>query len=134
MVPGDVARGVEMSSNADRPEAVVQRQLDAYNARDLDALMATYAEDAEQFEHPATLLASGAAKIRERSAMRFTEPNLHAQLIKRMVMGNLVIDQEKVTRTFPEGLGTLELVAIYEVRNGRIAKAWFIPGPKTLDK
>ena len=41
------------------PAAVVQRQLDAYNARDLDALIATYAADARQYEHPATLLAPG---------------------------------------------------------------------------
>jgi hypothetical protein len=47
-------------------------------------------------------------------------------------MGNIVIDRETVTRTFPEGLGTLELVAIYEVQGGRIAKAWFIFGTKTL--
>ena len=30
--------------------AVVQRQLDAYNARDVDALLATYADDAQTFE------------------------------------------------------------------------------------
>jgi putative hydrolase of HD superfamily len=29
------------------PAAVVQRQLDAFNARDLDALLAAYAEDAQ---------------------------------------------------------------------------------------
>jgi hypothetical protein len=115
------------------PEAVVQRQLDAYNAKDLDALMATYAGDAQQFEHPSKLLASGAAQVRERSAVRFAELNLHATLVKRMVMGHIVVDQERVTRTFPEGPGTLELVAIYEVQNGRIARAWFIPGTKTLD-
>ncbi len=44
------------------PEAVVQRQLDAFNARDIDALMATYADDIELFEHPAKLLAAGAAQ------------------------------------------------------------------------
>jgi hypothetical protein len=115
------------------PEVVVQRQLDAYNARDLEALMATYAGDAEQFEHPATLLASGAAQIRERSLVRFQEPNLHAVLLQRMVMGDVVIDHERVTRTFPEGTGTIELVAIYQVVNGRIARAWFIFGPKVLD-
>ena len=42
------------------PEAVVRRQLEAFNARDIQALMATYAEDAQQFEYPDTLLASGA--------------------------------------------------------------------------
>ena len=114
------------------PEIVVQRQLDAYNARDVDAWLETYAEDAEQFEHPATLLANGHAELRERIAARFREPNLHAKLIKRMVMGSVVIDQEVVSRTFPEGPGTIELIAIYQVQEGRIAKAWFISGPKTL--
>jgi hypothetical protein len=119
--------------NFSDPEAVVQRQLEAYNARDIEALVATYAEDAQQFEHPSKLLAGGSAQLRERFAVRFKEHNLHAILLKRIVMGSVVIDQEKVTRTFPEGTGTIELVAIYEVQNGRIAKAWFISGPKALD-
>ena len=58
---------------------------------------------------------------------------LHATLIKRLVMGNIVVDHEKVTRTFPEGPGTLELLMIYDVQNGRIAKAWSIVGTKMLD-
>jgi hypothetical protein len=114
-------------------EAVVQQQLDAYNAHDIEALMATYAEDAQQFEHPAKLLASGSVQIRERFLARFAEPNLHALLLKRIVAGNMVIDHERVTRTLPEGTGRLELVAIYEVQNGKIAKAWFIFAAKTLD-
>jgi len=105
------------------PAAVVQRQLDAYNARDVDAILATYAGDARQFEHPGTLVAAGAAQIRARMALRFEEPSLHARLVQRSVMGNLVIDHEVVTRDFPEGPGTLELVAIYEVRDGKIQSA-----------
>ena len=115
------------------PASVVQRQLDAYNARDVDAILATYADDAQQFEHPARLLAAGTAQLRERFAARFVEPNLHAALLHRTVMGSTVIDHESITRTFPEGTGTIELIAIYEVSAGRISKAWFITGPKTLD-
>ena len=114
-------------------EAVVQRQLDAYNARDLDGLMATYANDALQFEYPATLLASGTAQIRERFAGRLKEPNLHARLLRRIVMGSIVIDHEEVTRTFAEGAGKVELVAIYDVCDGRIATARFISGSRKLD-
>ena len=115
------------------PAAVVQRQLDAYNARDADALLATYADAAQTFEHPSKLLASGSVQLRERFRVRFQEPNLHAALIKRVVMGNIVVDHEKVTRTFPEGPGALELMMIYDVQNGRIAKAWSIVGTKMLD-
>jgi hypothetical protein len=122
-----------MTSTADAPEAVVQRQLDAYNARDVAALLAIYADDAEMFEHPSKLLARGSAGLGERFQARFQEPNLHAQLLKRIVMGDWVIDHERVTRTFPEGPGTVELVMIYEVKAGKIARAWVIAGPKTLD-
>ncbi len=117
---------------ADSPAAVVQRQLDAYNANNVDALLATYAPDAKTFEHPATLIASGSAELRERFAARFGEPNLHARLAHRISLGRFVIDHEVVTRTFPEGPGTLELVATYEVVGGRIQNAWFLAGAKIL--
>jgi putative hydrolase of HD superfamily len=115
------------------PESVVQQQLDAYNSHDVDAWLATYADDAQQFEHPATLLASGSAQLRERITARFQEPNLFARLIQRTVLGQFVIDHEEVSRTFPEGTGRIELVAIYEVKDGRITRAWFITGNKSLD-
>ena len=115
------------------PEAVVQMQLDAYNAHDIEKFMAAWAEDAQYFEHPSTLLASGSAQIRERHVARFKEPNLHGSLIKRMVVGNTVVDQENVTRTFPEGAGQIDVIGIYEVEDGKIATAWFILGPRTLD-
>jgi hypothetical protein len=115
------------------PEAVVQWQLEAYNSRDIDALLAIYASDAQIFEHPATLLAVGSAALRGRFVARFQEPNLHATLLNRIAMGNIVVDYERVTRTFPEGTGALNLIMIYEVQNGKIAKSWMITGAKTLD-
>jgi hypothetical protein len=118
--------------NALSSESIVQRQLDAYNSRDIEALLASYAKDAQMFEHPSKLLASGTEELRERFAARFREPNLHAMLLKRIVAGPIVIDHEKVTRTFPEGAGEIELVMIYEVKNGRIEKAWSIAGEKKL--
>lgn len=116
------------------PEAVVQRQLDAYNARNVDALLATYADDARQFEHPGQLLATGKAEMRERMALRFQEGNLHARLLQRVVMGNIVIDHERVTRTFPEGPGSVDMVAIYEVRDGKIQSASVQVSNKRLDR
>ena len=62
------------------PLAVVQAQLDAYNAKDLDALMATYAPNAQQFALHGALLAEGHDQIRPRYEARFVEPDLHAAL------------------------------------------------------
>ena len=91
--------------------------------------MACWADDAEIFEHPSILLASGAAAIRERHIARFKEPDLHGHLVHRMVVGNKVIDQEIVTRNLAGRTGRVEVIAIYDVERGKIAKAWFIFGP-----
>lgn len=119
-------------SHQENPADVVQRQLDAYNAHDMNAWLATYAPDAKQYEYPNKLLAQGHDAIRERMVLRFQEPNLHAHLRSRIVIGDLVIDHEDVARTFPEGLGKVEMVAIYQVTGGRIASATFIIGNKRL--
>jgi len=111
------------------PAAIVQRQLDAYNAHDLDAWLATYAEHARQFEYPDQLLAQGHAALRERMRQRFADPALRARLVQRAVMGTMVIDQELVTRSVQGGLAQMELVAIYEVHDGRIQTASFVFGP-----
>ena len=114
------------------PETIVQQQVDAYNARDLDAWLATYAPDAMQFELHGGLLASGHAEMRARMAVRFAEPDLHAQLLSRIVMGQIVTDYELITRNFPEGKGTLEMLCIYEIAGDAIAKATFALGEKRL--
>ncbi len=116
------------------PEAVVQQQLDAYNARDLEAWLATYAVDACQYQHPATLLARGHAEIRQRAIARFAEPDLHARLLHRQVLGQVVIDHEMVRRNFAEGPGHVELLCLYTVDAGKISSASFVSGPMQLDQ
>lgn len=123
---------VNTSSNDAETELPVQNQLEAYNARDIDAFMLWWADDCHYYEFPSRLLARGTAEIRERHLARFKEPNLHGVLIKRIVVANLVIDQEIVTRTFPDGPGEVDVVAIYEVEGRRITKAWFKIGPSRL--
>jgi len=116
------------------PLALVQEQLEAYNARDLERLLATYAADAEQFQLHGERLAQGHAELRARFQMRFTEPDLHAQLISRTVLGAMVVDSELITRNLPEGLAQVEMLCIYEVQNGQIRKASFHTGATRLLK
>jgi hypothetical protein len=112
------------------PEVVVQRQLEAYNAKNIEAWLASYAEDAKQFELGGALLAHGRAAIRARTEPRFSDPDLKANLIKRVVMGNVVVDHEDVIRTFTEGPGRVELVCVYVVEQGKIQSASFSIGPQ----
>ena len=125
-----------MPSSADTsssPLAVAERQLEAYNARDLAAWLATYAPDARQFDHAGRLLAAGHAEIGARAAARFAEPHLHARLLRRTVIGDVVIDHERVTRSFPEGPGQVEMMCTYAVSEGLIQTASFVFGKPEFD-
>ena len=117
------------------PTQVIQSQVEAYNRKDLDAFLATYAENAQQFILHGELLAQGRDAMRSRYAERFAEPDLHAQILSRTSIGNVVVDTELVTRNFPgEGLGTIEMICIYEVEDSQVVKASFVLGQKRLIK
>jgi putative hydrolase of HD superfamily len=115
------------------PNAVIQKQLDAYNAKDIEGWLGSYAQDAEQYTLHGERLARGHAELRSRIATRFMEPDLHARLLNRTVMENVVVDLEIITRNFPEGRGTIEMLCVYEVENGLIQKASFSVGQPKLD-
>jgi len=115
------------------PCSLIQRQLDAYNAKDVDGWLATYAPDAEQYALHSERLAHGHAELRTRIAARFAEPDLHARLLNRTAMGKVVVDLELITRNFPEGRGTMEMLCVYEVEDGLIRKASFALGQAKLE-
>jgi hypothetical protein len=127
--------GIAMTEAASQPDAetVVARQLYAYNAREIDAFMASWHEDAQYFAHPSDLLANGAAEIRARHVIRFQDPILFGRLIGRLSVGGFVVDREVVTRSFPEGPGRVDVIAIHEVEDGKIVRAWFKQGTPILD-
>lgn len=108
--------------------ALVQRQLDAYNDKNIDGWLNTYAKDAKQFNLHGECFATGHEEMRKRIAVRFEEPDLNARLLNRMVMDNIVVDHEVITRNFPEGKGEIEMLCVYEIENGLIKTASFSVG------
>ena len=110
------------------PGQLIQRQLDAYNAKDMEAWLETYHPNAEQFQLHGGCLARGREEMRLRMKVRFAEPDLHAQLLSRIAMGKMVVDHERVTRNFPEGRGSMEMLCVYEVEDDLIVKASFALG------
>jgi hypothetical protein len=102
---------------------VVQEQLEAYNARDLERFAATYSADVRIWRMPATDPSIvGQAELRETYAKRFASPGLHAEIVNRIVIGNKVIDHERVVGIEAH---PVEAVAVYEVADGLIRAVWF---------
>lgn len=113
-------------SAIDTPGAAAQRQLDAYNARDLEAFLAVYAADCVVRAFPSDeVLMEGRGAMRQRYGEQFEScPDLHARLLGRTEHGSFAVDHEEV-----EGLRegeTVYAVAMYEVLDGVIQNVWFI--------
>ena len=106
------------------PVDPVQRQLDAYNAHDLDRFVAQYADDIRVYRPPATepALVGKQAFADHYARNRFTLPHLHAEVVNRMVCGTKVVDHERITGLQP-GRGRGDRV--YEVEGGLIRTVWF---------
>jgi uncharacterized protein (TIGR02246 family) len=106
------------------PVDLVQAQLEAYNAQDLDAFCACFAKDCVLAQLNGAVTQEGAGQIRERYEAMFAQyPENKAHIVSRMAAGNVVIDHERIERS-PEL--RLEAIAIYTVRDGLISRVDFV--------
>lgn len=107
-------------------ERAAQAQLDAYNARDIDAFALVYTDDVRLIDlATGSVFCSGIEELRDRYGRQFEErTELHCQLISRIVCPPFVIDEEHVTGLNPDG--HVHAVATYECRDGKISRAWFL--------
>lgn len=111
------------SKTTSNPERIVNKQLEAYNKGDIDAFVATYSRDIKLYKYPNNLISEGHKAMHKKYASFFEKaPDLNAQIVNRMVLGNKVIDKEKVTFNG----NTFYAIAIYEVENEKISKVTFI--------
>ena len=111
------------TNQTETPEDVVNRQLDAYNSRDIDQFVATYSEDIKIYNSKNELIMDGHEQLRKRYENLFKNtPNLHCKIENRIIINNKVIDKERVTANDR----IIEAVAVYEVTDGKIIKVTFI--------
>jgi hypothetical protein len=120
-----INKGVAIKPDSVRkptPEELADQQLLAYNAHNLEAFLAPYADDVEVYGFPTKLQMKGKAEMRKAYAFLNTTPKLYCRLLNRIVQGNMVIDHEEVW-----GFGEKPFygVAIYEMKNGKISKVYF---------
>lgn len=108
------------------PGDIVQQQVNAYNARNFEAFIATYSPDIKLYTYPGKLRSNGHEEMRKTYGEMFKMfPKLHCEIVSRIVQGKYVIDHERVSG-LRDG-GVINAVAIYEIQDNLIQRVWFMP-------
>jgi hypothetical protein len=112
-----------MNDTSLSPEALVQHQIEAYNARDLDRFLAVYADEVRVWRPPVIepALAGKAAFGEFYATQRFNKPGLHAEVLKRIVAGQTVVDHERISGVRDE---PFEAAVVYRIVDGLIRDVW----------
>ncbi|WP_436372315.1 nuclear transport factor 2 family protein [Cytobacillus sp. BC1816] len=78
---------------------LAQQLLDTYNQQNIDEFLGVYSDNVTVITFPGDeVMYRGKEKMGEMYSQLFkNNPNQHAELISRMVKGNIVIDYEYVT-------------------------------------
>jgi hypothetical protein len=107
--------------------AVVQKQLEAYNARDLEGFVSCYSPSVKALSFPSGNVRQGFQDVsfRDRYARLFeASPRLRSEVSQRIVKGNIVIDHEHVFNIYDRQ--DMTLVVMYQVEAGKISQVWFV--------
>lgn len=105
------------------PTQVVQLNLDAYNQRNIEGFMA-WIDDKVQVvnfqDQKITLTGKDNCKAFYQTLFE-QSPQLHSTILSRMVLGNKVIDHERIVGR-NGAAAPVELILIYEVEHNKITK------------
>jgi hypothetical protein len=107
------------------PTKVIDRQIDAYNRRDVEGFVGCYAIDAHIYGPDGLLLAAGHDGLRAHYGPAFVgQPNVRARVTNRIAVGTVVVDHELVTGFVTDGLPSeVNAVLVYRVADGLIQDA-----------
>ncbi|MCL1950567.1 MAG: nuclear transport factor 2 family protein [Turicibacter sp.] len=104
----------------------VEGQLEAYNRGDIDAFMLHFSEGCVVEDGAGQLLMQGWDAMHASYKKMFeASPELHCNLVSRIVLGEYILDEERVTGRN----GSTEeshVVAVYKVENGQICHIRFL--------
>ena len=111
--------------------AVIQlsdKQLYAYNAADIDAFCACYADDVVVLDEEGKVTMEGLSSFRERYAKLFEEWEPRADIVGRVHSKNHSVELEKWSRKKRGASETLngEVIVRYTERDGKLAIVEFL--------
>ena len=114
---------VTFSAFGQTPIELANEQLEAYNARDIEAFLIPYSDSVEVFDGSGDLLYRGKETMRSQYAGMFERtPNLNCNLLNRISVGGTVIEHEEVTF----GDRKIYAIVMYKVAENKIQEVHFL--------
>jgi hypothetical protein len=103
---------------------VVDAQIEAYQAKDVERFLACYAEDASVVLFDGTPMFADKQVMREQYGELFANsPGLHLTIANRISGGEFVVDEEHVSGMhFGDMPAEMTALSVYRVTDGKIAR------------
>jgi hypothetical protein len=105
---------------------VVNKRIAAYNAHDIDAFIATYAENVRIIVYPERVLGTGRERMRGIFGPQFAKGEGVIKVEGQHVLENTVVSAEDITI----GARNDRNIAVYTIRDGLIAEVRLIEKPR----
>lgn len=116
---------IAFAAQSQTPVELADLQLKGYNERNIDLFLEAYSDSVRVYSFPDKLLYTGKETMRTNYAGMFNNlKDLNCTIKSRMVLGNTVIDEERVLIRKDQPL--LEAIAIYKIAAGKIQEVYFI--------
>ncbi|MGG9971910.1 amidohydrolase family protein [Ferruginibacter sp. SUN002] len=98
--------------------ALVQRQINAYNTRNIEAFLEPYADNVEFYNFSTKSFEKGKNKMRKAYAKLFaTSPDTHIEIKEKLVLEDRIITKERI---FSNSNSVVEQTKIYFIKNNKI--------------
>ena len=103
---------------------VVDAQIEAYRARDIDRFLSYYADDVSVMTFDGTVIADGKAAMRELYGKLFADsPDVHVDIASRITLGEFVIDEEHFSGFQVDDTPADRVaICVYRIEDGMIAR------------
>ena len=107
---------------------VVDVQIEAYRAKDVERFLSYYADDASVVLFDGTTMMKDKEVMREQYGKLFADsPDLRVVIANRVAAGEFVVDEEHLTGGHAEGMpAEMTALCVYRVVEGKIARMMFL--------
>ena len=121
--------GLVFAQDSKSPHLIVDKQLDAYNSRDIEAFANTYDDSVEVYNFPDELSFKGKEILKNRYGKMFESlKKLHARSLNRIIHNNKVVDFEEASfyeTDIDHPDEVIKVIVIYEIENNLIKRVQF---------